>query len=272
VNSWHLIETKAYFCYPIASTDPANCKKSYMKSPLTTSIKLFIAILIPVLVFTTCKKEADTLETYVSERCEIRPIRLFTTNGEIQDQNLIGDFISRHTAGHNFQIFITNYDTIIDTADDIKIEYLSSNTAMLTHFGVITQRNIIEKKDYLIFESLDTNTIYLPITNETLVDFFENLFVYKPLYSEFQQLPLSTGFRGLTKLKPCYFLEKKNNNELSSPGFFIMHIRYYDPGIPEQRRIFGLNNDFNTSAVQYLNEGDTIAVQQSAVILKKMKL
>jgi hypothetical protein len=242
-----------------------------MKSPLTTNIKLIIAVLIPFLVFTTCKKEEDTLDTYFSERCEIQPIRLFTANSEIHDQNLIGDFIGRHTANHNFQIFITNYDTIIDVADDIKIEYLSSNTATFTYFNERTERNVVEKDNILYFEAFDTTTLYLHIMNEALVDFFENLTIYSPIYSEFQELPLSTGWRGISKSRHCYILEKRSG-ELSFPNFFILHVKYYAPGIPEQRGIFGLNNDFNTGACQYLMDGDTIAVQQSATILKNIRI
>lgn len=240
-----------------------------MKSISTTSTRILLAGLMLALVFSSCKKDEETWDTYKSERFEIRPVRLYTNEGEVLDQNLIINFINRHTASHSMQVFIFNYDTIIDVAGKIKIEYLSTSTAKFTYLEEITQRNVINKNDYLIFEGLDTTTIYHQIANEFLPEFFENLSVYMPLYSEFYPLPLSTGFRGLTKLKPCYFLEKKKNNELSFPSFFCLLVRNIEPGLQAQNGIFGINNDFNIAACQYLNEGDTIALQQSAIVLRK---
>jgi hypothetical protein len=240
-----------------------------MKSLSTISVRLLFAVVIPILVFTSCKKDEETWDSYMSERFEIRPIRLYSKDGEIHDQSLIISFINRHTIGHNIRAFITNYDTIIDVEDQIKVEYLSPKTATFTYLEEITQRNVIEKADHLIFEAFDTTTIHHFNTNEFLPDFFENLSVYRPLYSEFHELPLSTGFRGFTKLKRCYFLERKTNNELSFPSFFCLLVRYFEPGIQEQNAIFGMNNDFNAGSIQYLNEGDTIALQQSAIILRK---
>jgi len=240
-----------------------------MKNLVTFRFRLFIVMLIAVVAFTTCRKEDDKPAIYSAERSEIQPIRLFTANEEITDQHIVVNFINRHTAGHNIQVFITNLDTIIDVADKIKIEYLSANTATFTYFGESSFRNVTTKNNVLYFEASDTTTIYHQIGGLVwLQDFLSNMSTYRPLYSEFQELPLSTGWRGLTKLRHCFFLEKKNQ-ELAFPSFFIMHIRNNESGIPEQRAILGNNNDFNTGAAQYLSVGDTIALQQSAVILEK---
>jgi len=143
---------------------------------------------------------------------------------------------------------------------------------MFTHFDESTNRNVVEKDNLLYFEASDTTTLYFPIgIDSTLVDFFENLSLYRPLYSEFHELPLSTGWRGYNRFRHCYFLQKKNK-ELSYPSYFILHVRYNEDEVPRQMRIIGLNDDFNTGVYQYLVGGDTIAVQQSAIILKKNEI
>lgn len=149
-----------------------------MRSFTNARIKYLIPVLIFSFFFTTCKKDDDDnqLDAYFSDRLEIQPIRLFTANGEILDQEAIFDFVIRHTSSHNFQTFITNLDTIIDVADIIKIEYLSSSTAMFTYFDEITNRNVVEKDNLIYFEASDTTTLYHPIGIDiSLADFFENL-------------------------------------------------------------------------------------------------
>jgi hypothetical protein len=63
-----------------------------MKSLSTISVRLLFAVVIPILVFTSCKKDEETWDSYMSERFEIRPIRLYSKDGEIHDQSLIISF------------------------------------------------------------------------------------------------------------------------------------------------------------------------------------
>lgn len=224
--------------------------------------KTFVFISL-ALSFFSCKKEEtyNYSGVYTSKRMEIMEIKLFSNNTEIKDIEKIKHFI-KNTAN---QIFLRNYDSIVDVTNALEIEFLSDNNAKITDRVKSEVTNIQRDDDYLYFESSIISTIYNIESDPFSYEFLK----HAPLYSQTIPLNPTTGFSSETKYKNCYYTIGKHE-VIEVPFLSYLYKRKISEHNFSSKAASFTNNEFNDSFIQSLTANDTIAIQQFVVILDKL--
>jgi hypothetical protein len=223
--------------------------------------KLLITIGI-LLFFISCNKKDDNSYSGIfdSKSIQISAVRLFTKNGEIKDINTIRNFINNSDVDY----FILKTDSIIDAANKIMVEFLSNDKANFTYLDNIEVRNVKEKNDITYFESEKiSNTI-----NSNSESFYKKIITYFPLYSKDTIVPGPSGILSITEFKHCYYANG-NSSEIKFPLFSYLYVRHLTGDYFSKETASDLNNAFNENSVTFLNNNDTLAIQQLFMILRK---
>lgn len=224
-------------------------------------MKKLVLILTIFLIATSCKKDDYSYSgTYISKTVEINKIRLFTINGEVTNHDKIVEFLNKKNDLH----FATNYDSIIDIAGKISIEYLSDNQAVVSGSEEPETRNAIEKGDYIYYELPTVYTRY----NLSTPSFYDYIIKLKPIYSETTPLSPATGFSSKTEFKHCYFVKGKEEI-IEMPLVSFVYSRYISPQNHSQEAVWNNNNEFNPKSISHLTSTDTLAIQEFNVIFEK---
>ncbi|HPV57127.1 MAG TPA: hypothetical protein PKW61_08380, partial [Tenuifilaceae bacterium] len=109
-------------------------------------MKFKILLLVFVVFLYSCEKEQDVTYsgTYESKEMKIMPIRMFTNGTEVTDYNKILEFVENMG---NQQIFITNYDSIVNVENRVRVEFLSGNKSIFQYIEDTDERNVVAKGD-----------------------------------------------------------------------------------------------------------------------------
>jgi len=217
-----------------------------------------------VILMIGCKDNTDKgvfSGTYVTQEVEINDVRLFTSAGEIENTTIINSFIERHDKN---QYFVKN--TPVNSASFLvsTLKFLSPNEAIFT-YSVYSNNpypvSVINKNNFVYLESKDTvvqvKNIYYD--SETV---YNKMLTYKALYADSVQSESDVSQFSI-KTKPCYFMTQ------SDAVFKLPRVSYI---YVEQYGVHGslnLNNLFNPDCISLMRDNDTLAVQQTQLILKR---
>jgi hypothetical protein len=231
--------------------------------PFTSEMKKLLSILFILLTCFSCEKEEYSYSGwYVSQSTEMSAIRLFTVNGEITNANLVNAYLDR-TENGNLYREINNPPDVVGkywvVFENEKADFSVSFFKLLP-----LERNVKRKGKYIYLEETEISTVY-NITDES----FENrIITHFPLYSITTPLPASSGFTSKTDFKHCIYLEGKRT-EIVFPLMAYVYKKHIPGGEYNYKTSSSFNNEFNKGVVGHLSPGDTLAVQETRIILVK---
>ncbi|HOZ15426.1 MAG TPA: hypothetical protein PLH91_05365 [Tenuifilaceae bacterium] len=226
-------------------------------------MKFKILLLVFVVFLYSCEKEQDVTYsgTYESKEMKIMPIRMFTNGTEVTDYNKILEFVENMG---NQQIFITNYDSIVNVENRVRVEFLSGNKSIFQYIEDTDERNVVAKGDKIYFELDEILTQY----NQTTNPFWAKVIMHFPLYAITSTMPTSSGFVSKTEYKHCYYANSiEPYIEFPLLNYYYKH--NYDDVIISVEAQWNLNNEFNSNAINELTLNDTLVVQEFKIVLKK---
>ena len=224
---------------------------------------LFVLSCIVILLI-GCKDDTDKgifSGTYVTQEVEINDVRLFTSAGEIENTTIINSFVERQDKNKYFvkKTAVNSAFFLVST-----LKFLSSNEANFTYsvysnnptlVNVISQNNVVylEAKDTVVQEK------YIYYDSETI---YNKMLTYKVLYADSTQSE-SDIYKFSIKTKPCYFLTQ-SDGLFKFPRVSYIYVEQY--GVQGS---LNLNNLFNPDCISLLRDNDTLAVQQTQLVLKR---
>lgn len=221
----------------------------------------FTLLTVAMLVY-SCKNDDDIVpeypSTYAGNQVEYQPVRLFANQGEINDPDVIQEFLDEYDENAYF-----NFNAQKGTGPDhVSVVYHSSDEVTIQWPGKSEDR-IVKKQDALTYwEAADTATI-LRGENNVLA----YVTTYKPLYYEEYPAPASSGYSTIVKFLPCYFVYE------TAEGITIPRMSYaFVRNTGETHKyeaVGGYNNVFNENALDRLQAGDTLAVQEYQIVLSR---
>ena len=232
--------------------------------PFTSEMKKLLSILFILLTCFSCEKEEYSYSgIYVAQRNEMSAICLFTVNGEITDANLVNTYLDRTEIGNLYRDI--NNPPDVDRSYDIM--FVDDNKAYFPlpiYSHIIPARNVRRTGKYIYLEDKEISTVY-NITDESLED---KIITHFPLYSKTNPLPASSGFTSKTDFKHCIYLEGKRI-EIGFPLMAYVYKKHIPGGEYNYKISSSFNNEFNKGVVGHLSPGDTLAVQETRIILVK---
>lgn len=175
-------------------------------------------------------------------------MRLFTKNGEINDQSVI------NSVTDTYDEYLTDLDNpTIEGEISVKynsqyeIEIQEADSANID----VRDVNIISGISY--WEQRDT------IEGNGSLSEFERFYKYHPIYQEEGVVPLVN--EQYTLFKHCYYAKKEIDN-ISFPMIdFVVFGNSFFPNHPTQGAD-GINNEFDMNTISNLVENDTLIIQQ----------
>jgi hypothetical protein len=215
-----------------------------------------------ILFFISCNKKDENSYSGIfdSKSIQISAVRLFTKNGEIKDINTIQHFINNSDVDY----FILKTDSIIDVANKLMIEFSSNDKANFTYLDNMEVRNVKVKSDITYFESENISRTF----NSNGESFDKKIITYFPLYSKDTIVPGPSGILSRIDFKHCYYANG-NSSEIKFPLMSYLYVRHLTGDYFSKEAISDLNNAFNENSVTFLNDNDTLAIQQLSLILRK---
>jgi len=146
----------------------------------------------------------------------------------------------------------------------IDIEFSSGEQAYVNYRNIAEEREVKEKNDVLFIESQEISRYY----DSDDVTIWKKISKYKPLYSNTQTAPSSSGYVMYTDYKHCLYLV---GNEATIKVPFLTYVLVSHP-FPDNIQVEANvknNNSFNNKVLDYLNDGDTLIVQEYYIKLIK---
>jgi hypothetical protein len=201
----------------------------------------------------SCKEDPEYPVKYTSCCITAPEIRVFTKDGEIASSSLTNDIISR------YEVFFPELDTL-NIEGKIIATYTSANSVELQVNSVSEEKARVayEYEGLIYWENQDTAMCFFPYD-----EYINDLLVYTPLHYEEYNIPTSTGFSTVLKLKDCYYVFKNNGN-LKIP---MVDYIYYEGQDNVVLVYGGLNNEFDESSISGLG-ADTIVVREYSIELE----
>lgn len=240
-------------------------------------IKTLLAISSIAIILLSCHNEEYIYSgLYNSESATYSKVRMFTKSGEINNQTVIQNFFDHQDYLFNLLFedrenfyssnFILNQDSILEVDDLVSIEFLSDNKAHINFNNFSEIGHIINLADG--FSVIESDTIFRQFglwTNE----FEYSIYTYYPFNSETYGLSPSTGLGTITYQNNCYYFDpKKNEIEFPMMTCFFLGSKNVNQVSSSFMRS-KVNNLFDESSINLLNDNDTLVVQQFNIIITK---
>lgn len=235
-------------------------------------MKLRVVICLIALLFVSCSKDEFTYSgVYKYNDIVVSDVRMFTKNGEVNDKVKIRNYIEEKESYYNdaYAIlgmkisfdFIFDNSSAINKTDWVSVEFFPDDKASIIYDDISDFGDVIDIKDgYTAIESefiIKVLGYYYAILDKILTFF--------PFYSQTYATSPITGFTSVTELRNCYYFKRKEN-EIEFP----LMTYFYHGNKSESSKAF-INNKFNSKSIKYLEEGDTLVVQQFTLMLTKIK-
>jgi hypothetical protein len=210
-----------------------------------------------------CEEDEYTYSgKYISENMYFSAVKVYTTNGEITDAYTIEQAVYNHFPNE----FTLNSDTVLEAEGIIDIEFLSGEKANVNYGNIAEERDVKEKNGVLYVESAGISRFY-DSDDETI---WKQISKYKPLYSNTQTAPSSSGFVTYTDYKHCLFL-LQYEAKIKVPFLTYVLVRHPSQDNIQVEAGVKNNNSFNNKALDYLVSGDTLIVQEYYIKLIKQQ-
>jgi len=194
--------------------------------------------------------------TYAALGQEVGAVRLFTRSGEIKNTTTINNFVKRQDkSGY----FVLNTKSSLYGITGTSLEFLSPDEAVYHYLSNQFPVNVIKRDNVLYLESKDTTELSVYIYNKD-VNIYTKILTYTPLYAD---TLVSDTYLHTIKTKDCFYLTQKDDI-IKFPRLSYVYVEPYS----KQAGMY-INNTFNGECVNLLNDLDTLAIQQTAILFLK---
>ncbi|GGG03537.1 hypothetical protein [Pontibacter amylolyticus] len=225
---------------------------------MKTRLLLFFALV----WLSACDKDADGPgldypATFELKRIDqVQPVRMFTRKGEVKDQT----FIKGHALTLRMQSLYDLGATEPEDASGAKITFLSGSEAAMDN-GRVTKYEVQKQNDALVLTSKEERNGGYSRYDEFYMNLLAGISKHKPLIYDIQPLPpaLNTGYDYTYKTK------ERLVASLKRPDLLLHRLAY-----AHQRQSSGrgmvVSNQFDPTGISLLREGDTLVVQEFAIV------
>ena len=216
--------------------------------------KTFV-LLIAAWFFASCSDDDSELaQNYETLHREYSSMRLFTNEGEIDDQDLIMNVASRN------DVRVFGFDPESGQKEeqefDLRVQFNNTQALVSSSHGAEIYNYTLDGS-FLRLRSLDTiNFLWV----DTFI--FEYLNLHQPLYRKTEPYN-GNGLEAnqITMVPEFYFLSQSNQIRFPLLNFYVFGGNTY-AGSEDY------NNELNEEAFLGLEENDTLVVQQSWIVLE----
>ncbi len=200
--------------------------------------------------------------TYKSKVLEVSSIRVFTAKGEVTDASVVKGFVKRRQSSTSF--FYADGNQNAD--GKMEISFLTDRKAQVTTSKGYDARTVIGKGSDIYLEAY-TTTVRMNKEAEPLID---KLVTFLPPNTSTTPLAATTGYYSKTEYRHCYFV-KQSGDAVRFPQLTYLYVKVgTDKKVVKKEESQLVNNVLNGSIASKLSDGDTIAVQQSYIVLQKL--
>ena len=223
-----------------------------------------LAIIGVAVLLLSCEKGSVTeySGTYKSKVIEVSSIRVFTVNGEITDAAVVKGFVKRRQSSTSFFYADGNQNA----EGKLEIAFLTDSKAQVTDSKGYDARTVIGKGADIYLEAY-TTTVRMNTDAEPLID---KLVTFFPPNSVTTAVPLTTGYYSKTEYRHCYFA-KQSGDAVRFPQLSYLYVKVgTDKKVVKKEEAQLVNNVLNSNVAKNLSDGDTLAVQQSYIVLQKL--
>jgi hypothetical protein len=220
--------------------------------------KAVIYIVFMVALF-SCKKNNDYPIQLISSKHQILSYpKVYTTYGEITNKTISENYIKAWSG----EYFYFNIDTTITfTADTITFK--KSDTVIFPHQPIDWGKRVVKRNgDYLYFYMVDTLMGYKRADN-VLNGIASNIGMVKPFYKD--SCPF--GVSCLVEWVYDAYIATGTPNQLEFP--FLTYKVTRTVGGSRSGLARKINNVFDISVLNLLQDGDTLAIQTSKLVYNR---
>ncbi|MBF4514857.1 hypothetical protein IRZ71_00785 [Flavobacterium sp. ANB] len=189
-------------------------------------------------------------------------VRVFTKNGEVKNENLINKFITG--GGFEPSIFELKGQSSSFEKGDI-INYKTKDSVEFEWGNSKQKLTVKDVGKEVYFYPKDTLTYYYA-NQGTLDTFFYQMGNYKPYY---KKIDMPGNFPDVAVKYYAAIVASGNPNKLTINSMTYKLIRSSNTQIFGSSQRFVLNNGFDKNVLSLLNQGDTIAVQNTKMVYEK---
>lgn len=217
--------------------------------------------LFSLLVLTACSKDGDMPRMDYPANFKYKqinnssPVRMFTRNGEVKDQQLIRKFISNQNHGWYHPDGLSS-----EISDEGTFTLQSKSAATYVNGNVVRDYDMAYANGVFTFTSTVEGTLLYNSSGEYGRTLYIAICKYKPLMYDRQVLAPNTGYTYSYKTKAQKFA-KLENDKLQFP-FMIYTLKAYSGPGAYSTSTFAHDNAFDESGISVLNSNDTLVVQE----------
>jgi hypothetical protein len=227
-------------------------------------MKRFLTIIGAAALLLSCEKGSVTQYsgTYKSKVLEVSSIRVFTAKGEVADAAVVKGFVKRRQSSTSFFYADGNQRA----EGKLEIAFLTDSKAQVTDSKGYDARTVIGKGTDIYLEAY-TATVRMNKDAEPLAD---KLVTFFPPNSVTTTLSASSGYASKTEYRHCYFA-KQSGDAVRFPQLSYLYVKVgADKKLLKKEEAQLVNNVLNANVGNRLSDGDTLAVQQSYIVLQKL--
>lgn len=235
----------------------------YLQQRKPLPMKRILTIIAAAVLLQSCEKDSTTQYsgTYNSKVLEVSPVKLYTSKGEVTDAAIVSSFVKRYQRTAS----LFSSDGNQKAEGRLKVDFLAGNSAQVTEAQGYEARSVIVKGSDIYLQAY-TPSVRMNTEEES---FFDKLVVYAPLSAVTTMVPFTTGFTSKTEFKHCLYANKSGD----AIRFPMLSYLYVSVGanklVIKMREMQQFNNLLVSDASKKLNDGDTLAVQQSYLVLNR---
>lgn len=194
-----------------------------------------------------------------ADRKEFSEVKMYTINGEVNDQDVIIDYIDRNDLGE--EGYFNTMSNVENAYEDISINFISEEVVNINDEE--ENRDLREVNDYLCLEARDTISYF-----KSTIPVVSKLEKQVPLYREEGLVSGVSGGDYIVFEKHCYYI-KVEEGVVKMPQISFYLSEYFGGYSSSSLFVGGLNNEFNEEAYQYLQVNDTLLVQENDLVFKR---
>ncbi|WP_018478791.1 hypothetical protein [Pontibacter roseus] len=225
-------------------------------------MKTRFALLLSLIFLSACTKDSEGPDLdypasfHLKRFDQVQPVRMFTRSGEVKD----AAFVKGHALTQRMQTLYDLGATEPEGEPGTKITLLSRSEAERDN-GRVTRYDVQKQGDALVLTSQQEHSSGYSRNEEFYLNLMIGLSKYKPLIYDKQPLPpaLNTGMDYTYKTKEQLAVSLKGQE-------LLVHRLAYAHQTQYSGRSMVINNQFDPTGISLLREGDTLVVQEFAIV------
>lgn len=227
-------------------------------------MKRILTIVGAAALLLACEKDTSKqyTGTYKSKVLEVSSIRMFTPEGEVTDAAVIKSFVKRRQS--NTSLFYADGNQNAEGL--LEIAFLTDNKAQITDSKGYDARTVLGMGTDIYLEAYSTSVRM----NADAEPLFDKIVTYFPPNSSTTLVPLTSGYYSKTEFRHCYFA-KESGDAIRFPQLSYLFVKVgTDKKVVKREEVKQVNNVLGNDIPNKLVNGDTLAVQQSYLVLQKL--